>query len=88
MLGLYIYIVIYIAKISYFHPKTDINKFTWMIRIAGSTEKGKHINERDYLNQYGMMSVGEDGSSSMLNSLLYKLSYYRFWDLKMSRGNL
>ena len=31
----------------------DINKFLWMVRIGGSTEKGEHIKESDYYTPSG-----------------------------------
>ena len=30
------------------YSSDDINKFIWMVRIGGSTEKGAHIKESDY----------------------------------------
>ncbi len=32
---------------------SDINKFLWMVRIGGSTEKGEHIKENDYYTPSG-----------------------------------
>ena len=29
------------------YSSDDINKFLWMVRIGGSTEKGKHIKVRE-----------------------------------------
>nr|CAX70128.1 STT3, subunit of the oligosaccharyltransferase complex, homolog B [Schistosoma japonicum] len=67
------------------YSSDDINKFIWMVRIAGSTEKGRHVNEKDYYTPQGEMRVDSGASSTMQNYLLYKLSYYRFWEMKTSR---
>ncbi|OUC44492.1 PAZ domain protein, partial [Trichinella nativa] len=60
------------------YASDDINKFLWMIRIGGSTEKGKHIKEEDYYSATGEYRVDKEGSKTMLNSMMYKFSYYRF----------
>jgi len=54
----------------------DINKFLWMVRIA----EGEHpddIRESDYFTDRGEFRVDDQGSSTLLNCLMYKLSYYR-----------
>ncbi|VVC96063.1 unnamed protein product [Leptidea sinapis] len=48
----------------------DINKFLWMVRIGGSTERGAHIREADYYTASGEFRVDEHGSSTLLNSLM------------------
>ncbi|CAH8454710.1 unnamed protein product [Heterobilharzia americana] len=67
------------------YSSDDVNKFIWMVRIAGSTEKGRHVNERDYYTPQGEMRVDTEATSTMKNCLLYKLSYYRFWEMKTAR---
>merc|ERR1712200_173778 len=60
----------------------DINKFLWMGRIA----EGEHpndIRESDYFTERGEFRVDSEGSPTLLNCLMYKLSYYRFGELKM-----
>jgi len=60
----------------------DINKFLWMVRIA----EGEHpndIRESDYFTERGEFRVDSEGSPTLLNCLMYKLSYYRFGELKM-----
>lgn len=60
----------------------DINKFLWMVRIA----EGEHpndIRESDYFTERGEFRVDAEGSPTLLNCLMYKLSYYRFGDLKL-----
>jgi dolichyl-diphosphooligosaccharide--protein glycosyltransferase len=59
----------------------DINKFLWMVRIA----EGEHpndIRETDYFTDKGEFRIDSEGSPTLLNCLMYKLSYYRFGDLK------
>ncbi|XKL60525.1 hypothetical protein PGB90_007582 [Kerria lacca] len=60
------------------YSSDDINKFLWMVRIGGSTERGKHIKEWDYYSPTGEFRIDSGGSSTMLNSLMYKLCYYNF----------
>lgn len=60
------------------YSSDDINKFLWMVRIGGSTPEGKHIKETDYYTSKGEFRVDKDGSPTLLNCLMYKLSYYRF----------
>merc|ERR1712198_8476 len=60
----------------------DINKFLWMVRIAEG-EHPQDIRESDYFTERGEFRVDSEGSPTLLNSLIYKLSYYRFGELKM-----
>jgi len=60
----------------------DINKFLWMVRIAEG-EHPKDIRESDYFTDRGEFRVDAEGSPILLNCLMYKLSYYRFGDLKL-----
>ncbi|EGC36923.1 STT3 subunit of oligosaccharyl transferase [Dictyostelium purpureum] len=57
------------------YSSDDINKFLWMVRIGGSCDPT--LKEEDYLTdkQY---RIDKGASPTMLNSLIYKLSYYRF----------
>jgi len=59
----------------------DINKFLWMVRIA----EGEHphdIKESDYFTERGEFRVDSGGSQTLLNCLMYKLSYYRVGEMK------
>ncbi|KAJ3022729.1 oligosaccharyl transferase stt3 subunit [Thoreauomyces humboldtii] len=58
----------------------DINKFLWMIRI-GEGVYPKDVTERDFFTQRGEYKVDEQASATMKNSLMYKMSYYRFPEL-------
>ncbi|KAM7259128.1 hypothetical protein ACFE04_014869 [Oxalis oulophora] len=59
------------------YPSDDINKFLWMVRIGGGVFP--HIKEPDYLRD-GQYRIDNQATPTMLNSLMYKLSYYRFVD--------
>lgn len=58
------------------YSSDDINKFLWMVRISNSVDKS--VNEKDYLNDYGGYTVDESAGKAMKDSLMYKMSYYRF----------
>ncbi|XP_053408984.1 dolichyl-diphosphooligosaccharide--protein glycosyltransferase subunit STT3B-like [Mercenaria mercenaria] len=60
----------------------DINKFLWMVRIAEG-EHPKDIRESDYFTPQGEFRVDSSGSKTLLNCLMYKLSYYRFGELQL-----
>lgn len=61
------------------YSSDDINKFLWMVRIGGGVYP--EIVEKDYFDEQGRFSVERDGSEIMLNSLMYKLCYYRFGEV-------
>uniref|UniRef100_A0A1B0CZK6 dolichyl-diphosphooligosaccharide--protein glycotransferase n=2 Tax=Phlebotomus papatasi TaxID=29031 RepID=A0A1B0CZK6_PHLPP len=60
----------------------DINKFLWMVRIAEG-EHPKDIRESDFFTDRGEFRVDAEGAPALLNCLMYKLSYYRFGELKL-----
>lgn len=60
----------------------DINKFLWMVRIAEG-EHPKDIREGDYFTDRGEFRVDSQGTPTLLNCLMYKLSYYRFGELQV-----
>lgn len=68
------------------YSSDDINKFLWMVRIGGSTDRGAHINERDYYAPSGEFRVDKEGSSTLLNCLMYKMCYYRFGQVYTEGG--
>ncbi|CAL0324010.1 unnamed protein product [Lupinus luteus] len=57
------------------YSSDDINKFLWMVRIGGGVFP--HIKEADYLRD-GQYRIDSQATPTMLNCLMYKLSYYRF----------
>ncbi|KAA8499186.1 Dolichyl-diphosphooligosaccharide--protein glycosyltransferase subunit STT3 [Porphyridium purpureum] len=66
------------------YSSDDINKFLWPIRISGSVDPS--VKEEDYLTARGEYSMGEDASETLKNSLMYRLSYYRFNEVR-NHGN-
>ncbi|KAK6174523.1 hypothetical protein SNE40_017783 [Patella caerulea] len=68
------------------YSSDDINKFLWMVRIGGSTDRGSHIKEADYYTPQGEFRVDKDGSPILLNCLMYKMCYYRFGSVYTEGG--
>lgn len=60
------------------YSSDDINKFLWMVRIGGSTDRGAHIKETDYYTPTGEFRVDSEGSQTLQNCMMYKMCYYRF----------
>ncbi|KAH3668313.1 hypothetical protein OGAPHI_002067 [Ogataea philodendri] len=58
----------------------DINKFLWMVRISEGIWP-EEINERNYFTDRGAYRVDDLATDTMKNSLMYKLSFYRFGDV-------
>jgi len=65
------------------YSSDDINKFLWMVRIGGSTNPA--IVESDYYTPRGEYRIDSAGSTTMLNSLMYKLCYYKFGNVYTER---
>lgn len=57
----------------------DISKFLWMVRIAAGVFP--QIKENNYYNR-GHYRVDKDMSPTMRESLMYKLCYYRFGEVR------
>ncbi|KAF0290766.1 Dolichyl-diphosphooligosaccharide--protein glycosyltransferase subunit STT3A [Amphibalanus amphitrite] len=68
------------------YSSDDIAKFLWMVRIGGSTDRGAHIHEKDYYTPSGEFRIDAQGSPTMLNSLMYKMCYYRFGQVYTERS--
>lgn len=68
------------------YSSDDINKFLWMVRIGGSTDRGAHIHEKDYYASSGDFRVDKEGSPTLLNCLMYKMCYYRFGQVYTEGG--
>jgi dolichyl-diphosphooligosaccharide--protein glycosyltransferase len=66
------------------YASDDINKFLWMVRIAGSTDP--NIKEPDYFTPNGEFRVDAEGSPVLLNCLMYKLCYYRYGEVYTEPG--
>ena len=57
----------------------DINKFLWMVRIAQGVWP-EELQEAQYFTAQGEYRVDEHATAAMKNSLMYKMSYYRYVD--------
>ncbi|XP_050099598.1 dolichyl-diphosphooligosaccharide--protein glycosyltransferase subunit STT3A [Anopheles aquasalis] len=68
------------------YSSDDINKFLWMVRIGGSTDRGAHIREMDYYASSGDFRIDKEGSPTLLNCLMYKMCYYRFGQVYTEGG--
>ena len=55
----------------------DINKFSWMVRIAQGVWPDE-IQEPNYFTPQGEYRVDDRASQTMKESLMYKMSYYRW----------
>ena len=55
----------------------DINKFLWMVRIAEGIWPDE-VQEKNYFTDSGEYRVDQMATSTMKNSMMYKMSYYRF----------
>ncbi|PIL24796.1 hypothetical protein GSI_12682 [Ganoderma sinense ZZ0214-1] len=58
----------------------DINKFLWMVRIAQGVWP-EEIQEPNYFTPKGEYRIDDAAPATMKNSLMYKMSYYRFAEL-------
>lgn len=58
----------------------DINKYLWMIRIAQGVWPNE-IREADFFTPDGQYRIDDGATETMKNSLMYKMSYYRFNEL-------
>lgn len=58
----------------------DINKFLWMVRIAEGIWPDE-VKERDFFTSRGEYRVDEAATQTMKDSLMYKLSYYKYQSL-------
>jgi dolichyl-diphosphooligosaccharide--protein glycosyltransferase len=61
------------------YPSDDVNKFLWMVRIAGGVYP--EVRESDFLGAGGSYRVDSGIAEGLRDSLVYKLSYYRFADM-------
>ena len=60
----------------------DINKFLWMIRIASGVYPDD-VQEANFFNA-GQYRIDSDATPTMRNSLLYRLSYSRFSEVRLN----
>ncbi|KAF9207876.1 oligosaccharyl transferase stt3 subunit [Haplosporangium sp. Z 27] len=71
-------LIIFGAVIGY--SGDDINKFLWMIRIAEGVYPND-VKETNFFTSRGEYKVDHDATPTMKNSIMYKMSYYRFAEL-------
>ena len=60
------------------YPSDDINKFLWMVRIGGGVFP--EIKEPEYMGSDGQYRLDSGAGKALLESTMYRLSYYRFAD--------
>jgi dolichyl-diphosphooligosaccharide--protein glycosyltransferase len=65
------------------YQSDDINKFLWMVRIGGGVFP--QIKESDYFAD-GQYRMDKGGSPVMLNTMMYKMCYYRFDEMTTQYG--
>lgn len=58
----------------------DINKYLWMIRIAQGVWPNE-IREHEFFTPDGQYRIDDGATDTMKNSLMYKMSYYRYNEL-------
>ena len=76
------YMLVIFGGLSHFSGD-DISKFLWMVRIAAGVYP--KIKEHDFYNN-GHYRVDKGVSETMKNSLMYRLAYYRFGEMR-TRGD-
>ncbi|KAF7256317.1 hypothetical protein EG68_06619 [Paragonimus skrjabini miyazakii] len=64
------------------YPLDDVSNMQWMAQIAEEVFP-KEITARNYLNGKGMISIGHEAKRSVLESLMYKLSYFRYHEVNL-----
>ncbi len=62
------------------YQSDDINKFLWMVRIANGVYPDE-IQEQNYFAN-GQYRMDKGGAPAMLESVMYKLSYYGFGEIQ------
>jgi dolichyl-diphosphooligosaccharide---protein glycosyltransferase len=62
----------------------DLNKFLWMVRISEGIWP-EDVNERSYFTDRGEYKVDDTATTTMKNSLMYKMSFNGLSDLYKGR---
>ena len=65
----------------------DLNKFLWMVRIAQGVWPDE-VDEASFFTAQGDYRVDDGAAPAMRESLMYKMSYYRFDDMFGNRGSV
>jgi len=66
------------------YASDDINKFLWMVRIGGGVFH--EIVEKHYFTPNGDFRIDGSGSPVLLNSLMYKLCFYKYGQVMVEYG--
>jgi dolichyl-diphosphooligosaccharide--protein glycosyltransferase len=61
------------------YPSDDVNKFLWMVRIASGVFPD--VRESDFLDNDGQYRLDTSMGVGLRDSLMYRLSYYKFADV-------
>lgn len=64
------------------YSSDDINKFLWPVRIGSGVFPNDMPHEEDFYAN-GQYNIGSGGSPHLLNCVAYKLSYYRFGEVRL-----
>jgi dolichyl-diphosphooligosaccharide--protein glycosyltransferase len=62
------------------YSSDDINKFLWMVRIAQGVYPDEVV-ESNFYSQQGRYDMGPEGNPKMHESIMFKMSYYRFTEM-------
>lgn len=65
------------------YSRDDISKFLWMVRISAGVFPT--VKESNFYNN-GIYRVDQNASQTMLDSLMYRLCYYRFGEIRTTNG--
>lgn len=65
----------------------DLNKFLWMVRISEGIWPDQVV-ERDFFTTGGEYKVDKEATPTMKNSMMYKMSYYRFAESQGRSANM
>lgn len=65
----------------------DMNKFLWMVRISEGIWP-EEVSERKFFTPKGEYKVDKEATDVMKNSLMYKMSYYRFAEAQGRSANM
>jgi dolichyl-diphosphooligosaccharide--protein glycosyltransferase len=76
------YVLIIFGGVSYYSGD-DINKFIWMVRIASGVYP--QVKEEHFYSK-GRYRIDYDMSKTMKDSLMFKLSFYRFGNVMTAYG--
>lgn len=68
------------------YSSDDINKLMWPIKIGSGVFGTEMPNENDFLTSSGL-TVGEGARDALVNSVAYKLCYYRFSETTIPHSN-